>query len=243
MKERATAVGNKALALANGISKLPSFLIGLLIIFVIAGGGYLAWKALEACEGKSWTECLLGAINPIPPGYLREVGTPLGCAPNEDLDVALCYPKCPAGYKGVGPVCWQQCPAGYRDDGAFCAKPASYGRGAGYPWKFGDGVNDKGMFSRCEKDHGKGGCEKDGAIVYPKCRSGYQKVGCCVCSPICPGGMTDIGVSCTKKTQGRTAGKPIHACPADKEKVGLLCYDRCKDGHESAGLYCKEVKG
>jgi hypothetical protein len=166
----------------------------------------------------------------------------MGCASNEDMDGALCYPKCPAGYKGVGPVCWQACPAGFRDDGAFCAKPSEYGRGAGYPWKFGDPLNDDGMYSRCEAENGRGNCEKDGAVVYPKCRTNFHKVGCCICSADCPAGMSDIGVSCSKKSQGRTAGVPLHACPPDKDKDGALCYPKCKDGFKGIGPVCWEEK-
>jgi hypothetical protein len=95
---------------------------------------------------------------------------------------------------------WQAkipCPSGFRNDGAYCFKPAPYGRGAGYPWKFGDGLNDKGMYKRCEKAN-KQGCEKNGAIVYPKCKPGYFNVGCCTCSPKCPSNMKDIGISCHK---------------------------------------------
>ncbi len=95
---------------------------------------------------------------------------------------------------------WQSkipCPSGFRNDGAYCFKPAPYGRGAGYPWKFGDGLNDKGMYKRCKKDN-KQGCEKNGAIVYPKCKPGYFNVGCCTCSPKCPANMKDIGISCHK---------------------------------------------
>lgn len=43
----------------------------------------------------------------------------------------------------------------------FAKRPA-------FPWKFGDGMNDKGMFKRCEAKYGAGKCEKIGAIVYPK---------------------------------------------------------------------------
>ncbi len=39
-----------------------------------------------------------------------------------------------------------------------------------YPWQFGDPLNDSGMFRRCEADHGRGNCEKWGAVVYPKCK-------------------------------------------------------------------------
>jgi hypothetical protein len=98
------------------------------------------------------------------------------------------------------------------DDGTFCAKPEPYGRGAGFPWQFGDALNDSGMFNRCTAANGAGNCEKSGEIVYPKCRANFHAVGCCTCSPDCPSGMTDIGVSCQKQSHGRGAGVPIHAC-------------------------------
>ena len=50
------------------------------------------------------------------------------------------------------------------------------------------------MFERCEADQGRGHCEKNGAVVYPKCRDGYHAEGCCICSPECPGDMADMGV-------------------------------------------------
>ena len=171
----------------------------------------------------------------------RGVGTvPTQCSSTSDKDAGLCYPKCPTGYKGVGPVCWQTCPDGFRDDGAFCAKPEPYGRGAGYPWQFGDSLDDSGMRSRCERDHGSGNCEKDGAVYYPKCKANFHKVGCCICSPDCPSGMPDIGVSCTKQTSTRgvgtvpscgnlsyDAGLCYESCPRDYDGVGPICWSKC----------------
>ena len=142
--------------------------------------------------------------------YTRGVGmVPTGeCPSGQEKDAGLCYPKCRAGFKGVGPVCWRSCPDRFRDDGAFCAKPEPYGRGGGYPWKFGDAAFDlSGARGRCEAANGGGGtCEQDGAIWYPKCKAGFTKVGCCICSPSCPAGMTDIGVSCAKESYGRGVG-------------------------------------
>ncbi len=137
--------------------------------------------------------------------FVRAPAIGTDCPANRELDAGLCYPKCASGMKGVGPVCWQSCPSSMTDHGVGCTKPAPYGRGAGYPWKFGDGLNDSGMYHRCEADHGKGGCDKDGAIVYPKCKAGYHKVGCCICSPDCPSGMTDSGATCIKNTANRGA--------------------------------------
>ena len=92
------------------------------------------------------------------------------------------------------------CPSGFRDDGLYCAKPNPVIRPRpSFAWKFGDGLNDGGMFKRCEKDYGQGNCKKLGAIVYGQCRAGYTPdapgLSCVV---RCPSGMTDIGVSCKK---------------------------------------------
>ena len=119
------------------------------------------------------------------------MGKPLHtCPDDQDKSGALCYPKCKEGYKGVSFVCWQDCPKDYRDDGAFCYKPKSYGRGVGST----KGGEDK---------------EKKGLLWYPKCAEGFYAFGCCVCSPKCPEGMKDIGISCAKDSYTRTAGKPL----------------------------------
>ena len=170
--------------------------------------------------------------------YTRDLGEPMKCPADKQYDAGLCYKPCETDYKGVGPICWQNCSPGFRDDGAFCFKPAPYGRGGGYPWKFGDGLNDDGMRSRCEKDHGKGNCEKDGLIFYPKCKPGFHKFGCCVCTPNCPPGQTDIGVSCAKRSYSRGVGVPVSTCPSNKEKDGLLCYNQCRSGFHGVGPVC-----
>ena len=170
--------------------------------------------------------------------YGRGVGTvPTDCSTDYDKDAGLCYKKCPAGYKGVGPVCWQSCPDGWRDDGAFCAKPEAYGRGAGYPWQFGDALNDDGMRGRCEAANGAGNCEKDGAVFYPKCKANFHKVGCCICSPDCPSGMPDIGVSCTKQTSTRGMGT-VPNCGAGLSYDAGLCYEGCPRDYDGVGPVC-----
>ena len=90
------------------------------------------------------------------------------------------------------------CPSKFRDDGDYCAKPDSYGRGGGYGWQIQDGVSNSGMLSRCQNDGHPNGCEMNGAMAYPKCDTNFHAVGCCVCSPDCPSGWDDIGVSCKK---------------------------------------------
>ncbi|KAG2431573.1 hypothetical protein HXX76_009587 [Chlamydomonas incerta] len=154
----------------------------------------------------------------------------------KDPNGLLCYPACRAGYYMVGPVCWQSCPSGYTNTGAHCLKPAPYGRGAGYPWKFGDGLSFDAARKRCEKAN-PGGCEKNGEVYYPKCRSGYSAVGCCTCSPSCPSGMTDIGVSCQKQSYGNGAGYAL-GCGSSEDKSGTFCYPQCKAGYTGVGFLC-----
>lgn len=113
------------------------------------------------------------------------------------------YPKCKPGFTNWDCcVCATICPPGFRDDGLYCAKPSAYGRGAGYPlWK-----KDK-----CNQEHEDvGGCEKNGALYYPKCKPNFHNVGCCICSPDCPSGWNDIGVSCKKpQSYGRGTGYSV----------------------------------
>ena len=173
--------------------------------------------------------------------YGRGVGSvPSGCASNEDRIGLLCYTKCPSGMSRFGFDCHSNCPNGWRDDGLFC-RLAEYGRGAGYPWKFGDGLNDNGMFSRCQADNGKGNCEKYGAIVYPKCKSGYSNVGCCICRPNTPKCSdfnlnSGIDLSCAKKI---IIGVPTTGtCGGGQEKSAGLCYPSCNTGYSGVGPVC-----
>ena len=83
----------------------------------------------------------------------------------------------------------------------LCQKNGDYGRGNGYLGH----TDDKGV---CEREHTQG-CERCGAPFFPKCRAGFHEFGCTMCSPDCPAGMTDIGVSCIKSgTYERGIGKP-----------------------------------
>eukprot|EP00662_Eupelagonemidae_sp_cell21_P028545 gene28545-7432_t len=50
--------------------------------------------------------------------------------------------------------------------------------------------------TRCEQKEGE--CETHGLLAYPKCNDSFHNVGCCVCTPDCPAGWDDIGVSCRK---------------------------------------------
>jgi hypothetical protein len=159
-------------------------------------------------------------------------------ADREPGNLPACYERCRPGYSSDGAaICYQNCPAGFRNDLAFCAKPDAYGRGAGYAyfWPFETIASAR---ARCERDKGAGNCERWGELYYPKCAAGYQAVGCCVCSPICPQGMTDIGVSCAKDSYWRGAGTPL-ACPPSQEQDAIgLCYPRCEGASKGVGPIC-----
>ena len=160
--------------------------------------------------------------------YGRGVGEVITtCRSDLERNGALCYPYCRNGFHGVGPVCWQSCPAGFTDTGAHCLKPGSYGRGAGYAiWSEGSCRNDNPQ-----------GCEMNGLLWYPRCAQNFHAVGCCVCSPDCPAGTLDIGVSCQKASYGRGAGEPL-GCARGLEMNGALCYPSCKPGYHGNGPVC-----
>lgn len=175
--------------------------------------------------------------------YGRGVGAPVSACPKgQEKDAGLCYPECEdigrQGWKGVGPVCWQRCPSGFRDDGAYCFKPEAYGRGVGFPWKIGDkAFSLSNAKKRCERKYGEDQCEKSGAIYYPRCKPGYRAIGCCVCSPRCPSGMTDIGISCQKQSKGRGVGKPMKCRDGEAYDAGL-CYKPCRESYHGVGPIC-----
>ena len=158
---------------------------------------------------------LLASKNCWKQAYGRGLGEVIStCRDGLDRNLGLCYEGCAPGFYGVGPVCWQYCPSEFRDDGCFCYKPEAYGRGAGYAiWSEG----------WCNDDNRDVGCEIWGAMYYPRCRQNYHNVACCICSPDCPSGMTDIGISCAKDSYGRGVGEPL-ICAPELDMSGLLCY-------------------
>ena len=59
-------------------------------------------------SGYSDLGCMCGTPPDSYPSaiYGRGAGTPLKCKSYEEMSGILCYPKCKAGYDGVGPLCW-----------------------------------------------------------------------------------------------------------------------------------------
>ncbi|KDO19404.1 hypothetical protein SPRG_15484 [Saprolegnia parasitica CBS 223.65] len=167
-------------------------------------------------------------------GVGRGVGTVLEnqCLPGEEAWGALCYPKCKEGYESVGCcICRKKGCGGVKgatDIGVSCAKPSAYGRGVGYA------IGNEG---KCKRENGQG-CEKNGAMWYPKCEKGFHNVGCCVCSPDCPAGFVDDGAFCRKDSYGRGVGVSRLGCPKHLEKSGLFCYPPCAGNQVGVGPVC-----
>jgi hypothetical protein len=146
------------------------------------------------------------------PSYGRGVGTvPDNCGPGRQYDAGLCYPLCPAGYRGIGPVCWQICPAGYSDDGASCRRNASI---------FGSDNSACPWYDKCGLTFARG-CSK--------CPPGYANDGC-TC-------RRDAHIF-FKSTTTRGAGTVPTSCPAGKQYDAGLCYPFCAAGYSGIGPVC-----
>lgn len=176
----------------------------------------------------------------------RGAGTPLTtCPAGTERDGALCYPTCRSGFAGSVTECRGVCPQEFTDIGLFCQKPAAYTRD-GFGWQVGDPLlpNYSGPIGRCEAKHGKGNCEQKGAVIYAKCRAGFQQ-GAVVtqCARPCPDGWTDTGTGCTKPSYTRGVGQAMTCAAGLQEDTGL-CYQNCPTGYTGVGPVCwQQCKG
>ncbi|ETW08141.1 hypothetical protein H310_02481 [Aphanomyces invadans] len=202
----------------------------------LAKVGKKALKAVKSSGSKSSAEfCWKNS-------YGRGVGKiPESCKPGQDRIGLLCYDKCPPNFARFGFDCHQVCSRGFEDQGLFCRKK-EYGRGGGYPWKFGDrAFRLDGARERCERDHGRGRCEQNGAMMYPKCKEGYYPFGCCMCRPNrfdCKalGYQGQLDLSCSKHV--RVSKPHVGVCPAGQENQAGLCYKTCTGGFKGVGPVC-----
>jgi hypothetical protein len=146
------------------------------------------------------------------PSQGRGVGTvPNQCGAGRQLDAGLCYPLCPAGFRGVGPVCWETCPAGYNDDGATCRRDGSI---------IGSDNNACPWYDKC------GLVSARGCSV---CPPGYNNDGCtCRRDPHIFG----------KRSQGRGVGTVPNGCAAGRQMDAGLCYAACPAGFNGVGPVC-----
>lgn len=195
------------------------------------GVGPVCWERCPDGYTDDGALCRKDAIIIAKASYGRGAGTPMTCSDTEELDGALCYPKCDNGFDGVGPVCWQVCPDGYTDDGAFCRKDAviiakeSYGRGAGTLPAMSCNGNE----------------ELDGALCYPPCNAGYDGVGP-VCWQICPSGYADDGLTCRRDAHifaKHSYTTSSTSCQAGYTWVLFVCWQNCPSGYTDDGAFCR----
>ena len=177
------------------------------------GLGPMCWKNCPPDMLDDGATCRAPIHTIVKKSQGRGVGTPMGCAANEELNGALCYPRCNTGYKGVGPVCWQSCRDGYHDDGATCRKDAHI---------FGSDNSKCPWYDKCGLVTAKG-CSK--------CPADYHNDGCTCRRNV------DIYA---KKSYGRGVGSVLHTCDANEDKSGALCYPKCPAGYSSVGPVCWE---
>ncbi|KAG2490302.1 hypothetical protein HYH03_011253 [Edaphochlamys debaryana] len=77
-------------------------------------------------------------------------------------------------------------------------------------------------------------------MAYPKCTSGFHNVACCICSPNCPDGMTDVGAMCQQQTYPNGAGVALQ-CRDDEDQGAAMCYPKCPEGYKGVGPVCWRV--
>lgn len=178
--------------------------------------------------------------------YGRGAGIiPTSCnSAHPDSKGGLCYEQCRPGYTGALTMCVPDCPAGFRDDGLYCYKPGPVQRAA-FKWEFGDkpfSLDD--ARARCaQSDLGRQyGCGTFNAdtIVYSLCPPSYTTAPVItnLCTPVCPAGMTDIGISCQKSTYDRGVGRIPDCSGNTPVKDAGLCYKGCKSGYYGVGPVC-----
>jgi hypothetical protein len=111
-----------------------------------------------------------------------------------EKDGLLCYPKCRENFHGVGPVCWAECPADVHDGGVFCSRHTYQPHvRAIWPW-----------------NHCHSGEFKYGLECISSCKDGYSRqlaLATYYCAQDCPANTINAGLTCTKKSYGRGAGK------------------------------------
>jgi hypothetical protein len=91
----------------------------------------------------------------------------------------------------------------------------------------------------CDSDH----ADRDWALCYPNCQSGYTGVGP-VCWQNCGSGYVDDGAFCrkplvtvAKQTYGRGVGTIPFDCGSKQYDFGL-CYPHCRSGFNGVGPMC-----
>lgn len=122
----------------------------------------------DGSEGESETAPTVEASETTP----EATGYSCQCPSGEVLDNdGLCYPACPSGYDGVGPVCWQRCASSFYSTGAFCQRDTSIvsANTSSCPWYDQCGLTLKKGCSTCPSGYSNDGCTcRRDAYIYAK---------------------------------------------------------------------------
>jgi hypothetical protein len=141
----------------------------------------------------------------------------------------LCYPSCQKSFKSDGAMlCWKQYPD-FENNGEGHTITSITQKVT---------TNTGTIPDRCGP-----GEDKNGALCYPACRSGFNGVGP-VCWERCKDGTVDTGIRCEKSSYGRGAGRvPDRTpCPGGYRTDPVTCWRDLKcntwwDGCCSRGLF------
>ena len=112
-------------------------------------------------------------------------------------------------------ACYKNCPDSWQKDVTVCFKPPAYAK--------------EKWFKQVMKGNLSWGPNN--------CNKGYFQYGCCLCSPLCPTGMTDLGTTCLRGVIPRPA-TPLVCDSFLEEESGGLCYPPCKYNTEGSGPAC-----
>eukprot|EP00927_Polykrikos_kofoidii_P064389 TRINITY_DN5957_c0_g4_i1.p1 TRINITY_DN5957_c0_g4~~TRINITY_DN5957_c0_g4_i1.p1 ORF type:complete len:555 (+),score=62.70 TRINITY_DN5957_c0_g4_i1:64-1665(+) len=168
--------------------------------------------------------------------YYRGIGSlPLTCARGFGKHGSLCFEQCPPGSERTwasGFSCMTKCPKGWSDEAWHC-RNGEYTRGVGYSYWNRDA---------CPRENPHG-CEWHGSTYYPKCKSGYEAVGCCICRPM-SFKCKDFGdfayqtdISCGKSVRGNMFPS-FGVCAPPLERQAGMCYKPCRPGYVGVGPMC-----
>lgn len=132
----------------------------------------------------------------------KKTGPDAGCSWDRHMEGGMCFRDCPDGFFGrAHEKCWA------------------------------NGADSLGIMRRvtdryqCNDDE-----DKNGYMCYPKCKSGYHAVGCCLCEP------DNGGARVTKWLKDR------QYCADDEEMKDGLCYKKCKPGFNTGVTICEFSK-
>jgi hypothetical protein len=187
-------------------------------------GATLCYKQYPEFENNG----KLHTITNITKDIKTNTGRPLSyCDPDKEKGGAICYPKCKDGYKSdAATICYKDTPPNWPGTTSIThlQHKTNYD-GPGTP------------LTECNPDQ-----DKDGALCYPKCKSGFSGKGP-VCWGSCPSNTVDVGALCRDTCRVghyEVAGVCWENTPTNMVDVGALLREKCKEGYNEVAGVCWE---